>query len=303
MRRLASAPILALAVLVIACGTPAPSTAPDPADPSADVGPSLTVERDGVLVTASLEVDPVVAGDVVRIGASVVNVGPGTLFWQAGGCDLLDDLQVGGPAVEDEPVPDPPQGDDPAAIAGLIRWAALVSDVGERSTVLPPGTPPGQMLACTSDLGVGELEPGGVATVEAIWPATLVDGRPVEAGEYVLRFAFPFAGRQPAPPFAGDISGTDPIVVDVPFEVVGEPWVGITPAQAVDAALADARVREWLLRAVDRSSFAGSSVRLVDGRWRIEIRLLDAGGAQGPTARIEVDPATGTVTTAELPSG
>jgi hypothetical protein len=308
MLRARSVLLPALVVVTVACTSPGPATSPAP---SAGGSPSPapldripvanSIQRDDVTLTIQIDAGRVVTGDKIRLIATATNTQPGIVMWQGGGCDLLGNLVLKGPGVPAAPVGDPPPGNDPAAITALIRWAALVGGSGQTGFV-PPNLPPGANFGCTSDLRINELKPGEIERIEAIWNGTTADGIAAPAGAYSVQLTFPYLARQAAGPFEGDpFADAKPIVVEVPYEVVGEAWAGLSAAQAVDAALADGRVQAWI-GGIQRTSIGGARIQLRDGAiWRFEV---DVAGPTGDTAGIvvvEVDPTSGAVTRVDIP--
>jgi hypothetical protein len=275
-------------------------TAPPPVD-GAPV--SRSTEDQGVLVGLQLSTDRVRAGDAVQLIVSATNDGAGIVFWQGGGCDLLQDVALEGPPAQVVQPADPPAGDGPDAVAGLVRWSALSMSGSSTMPFVPPNLAPGQSFGCTSDLKVNELRPGESARVAAVWHGLTGDGTPAPAGLYHVKLTFPFLARQAAAPFKGDaLADQHPITLDAGFEVVGEPWSGLTSAEAIDKALADARVMTWIADALPKTQVGGARIRLTDaGSWRFEIDRMTPDRMDTDVATIEIDPTTGEVTPVTLP--
>jgi hypothetical protein len=284
-------------------GPASPSSAPS-ASPPVDGAPvSRSTEDQGVVLGLQLSTDRVRAGDGVQLIVTATNDGAGIVFWQGGGCDLLQDVALEGPPGQVVEPGDPPPGDDPDAVAGLVRWSALSGTSPSTMPFVPPNLPPGQPFACTSDLRINELRPGETARVAAVWHGRTGDGTPAPAGLYHVKLTFPFLARQAAGPFKGDaFADQRPITLDAGFEVVGGSWTGLTSAQAIDKALADARVRTWIADALPKTRVGGARIQLTDqGAWRFEIDRMTPDGMNAEVATIEVDPTTGAVTAVTLP--
>src|SRR4051812_7467414 len=227
--------------------TSSPSVAATEPPPVDGAPVSRSTEDQGVVLTIQLSTDRVRAGDAVQLVASATNDGSGIVFWQGGGCDLLEDVALEGPPAQVVQPGDPPAGEDADAVAGLVRWSALSMTSPSAMPFVPPNLAPDQTFGCSSDLKVNELRPGETARVPAVWHGLNGDGTPAPAGLYHVKVSFPFLVRQAAAPFKGDaIADQHPIALDAGFEVVGEPWTGLTSDQAVDKALADARVQRWI---------------------------------------------------------
>ncbi len=290
-----------------AAGSPSMSSAPSPSasgQPAVDGAPvARSTDDQGVVLTIQLSTDRVRAGDPVQLIATATNHGPGIVFWQGGGCDLLGDVTLEGPPVQVVQPGDPPPGEDPDAVAGLVRWSALSMASPSTMPFVPPNLAPDQMFGCTSDLKINELQPGETVRVAAVWHGLTGDGTPAPAGLYHVKLLFPFLVRQAAPPFKGDaMADQHPIALDAGFEVAGAPWSGITSAQAIDRALADARVKAWIADALPRTRVGGARIRLTEaGSWRFEIDRMTADGLDNEVATIEIDPTTGAVTAVTLP--
>jgi hypothetical protein len=310
-----------LIIVLSACGaTPvarpsapagSPSSAPSPSASAAATEPppvdgapvSRSTEDQGVVLTLQLSTDHVRAGDPVQLIVTATNNGAGIVFWQGGGCDLLQDVSLDAPPAEVVQVGDPPAGDGPDAVAGLVRWSALSMTSPTAMPFVPPNLPAGQMFACTSDLRINELKPGETARVAAVWHGVAGDGTPAPAGLYHVKLTFPFLARQAAAPFKGDaFADQHPITLDAGFEVAGGPWSGLTSSQAIDKALADARVKAWIADALPKTQVGGARIRLTEqGSWRFEIDRMTPDGMNSEVATIEIDPTTGAVTSVTLP--
>jgi hypothetical protein len=303
-------PLVLVGLLLTGCATP--GRTPTPSGPSGSATPSPldripvsnSVLRDGVRLTIQLDAGQVTGGDEIRLIVEATNTEPGIVMWQGGGCDLLGNIVLEGPPIETVPIGDPPQTNDAAGITGLIRWAAL-SDRGSGHTMfVPPNMPAGANFGCPSDLRINELKPGETERVEAIWHGTTTDGIPAPAGAYRVTVSFPYLERMAVGPFEGDpFADAKPIVVEVPYQVVGSAWQGISAAAALDRALADARVQGWIAGGLQRTEIGGATIRLTDGAiWRFEVTVMDAttGQAAGTTV-VDIDPASGAVTRVELP--
>lgn len=312
MSRSTAALLPAIALVLAACSANAPaSSAPTASPGSAAPSPldripvSNAIQRDGVTLTIQIDAGRVAAGDEIRLIVTATNTEPGIVMWQGGGCDLLGNLALTGPEIPAVPVGDPPPGNDAAGVTGLIRWAALAGTGSGHTMFVPPNMPPGANFGCTADLRINELKPGETERVEAIWHGTTADGIPAPAGSYSVKVTFPYLDRMAAGPFEGDpFADAKPIAVEVPYEVVGAPWAGISAADAVDKALADGRVQAWIGGGLQRTQVGGASIQLRDGAvWRFEIAVMDATGEQAGTAVVEVDPMSGAVARVELPPG
>jgi hypothetical protein len=279
-----------------ATAPPAGATAPPEGATAAPEGVEAVVERDLVVVSLGLAADRVRAGEPLLARMHVMNAGPGVVFWQGGGCDLLNGLALVGP-----PIDQPPAGREWPGTAGLVKWAAGVDERAHTGFV-PTDLPPGVAFACTSDLRVNEIQTGATETIDAVWLGVTSDSLPAPGGRYVARVSFPFLARQAAGPFPGDpIADQRPIAVELPFEVDGVRYDGLAATEAIDAALADPGVARWIDERLPRERLGGTRIRLVDGVWRFEIDLSDTqtGESEG-VAVILIEAASGRVEVVDL---
>lgn len=149
----------------------------------------------------------------------------------------------------------------------------------------------GKQLGCL-DVGLTHLlKPGRKITQRAVWtewPHVPTPGVPVD-----LVATFPFAGRGEAHTESDD----RPIEVHLASAILdGEPWPWMTPAQAVDAALADPVFAAWLAEE-PAASWINPSITLdADaGTWTIGLFRDALGGAHGWAGQVTMDAVTGTV--------
>ena len=287
MSRRSGVVLLVMACVVAACGGEPPTS---PGGDATKVAEPVTAsaQADGVLVTVVLSAGRVAAGETVDVEVRVRNAGMGAVSWQSGGCELLNGFSSEAPTFDQ-----PPAGREWPGAMGLAKWSATTGGVSIEP-VRPAGLPAGMNFGCPSDLRVGEIQPGGTETAEAEWPVLRSDGVPGPAGVYRIGYSFPLIGRVPADQVR-DPFGTRPIVLEVPVTVTGTPFAGIASTQAIDAAFADARVAAWATARLTQQTLAGAEIRLVDGRWRFTIRLMD-----DRATVVLVDAETGGVVDVEL---
>jgi hypothetical protein len=293
---------LPLAVLLFGCGSApdpsdgTPSTAPGTAEPTEDGAvdrpASASGQADGVIVTLSVSSDRLAPGDRISIRVDVLNAALGPVTWMSGGCGLLNDLAITGPALAEQPPGDP--GPD---AAGLARWSALSQGQGIASW-RPPGLPEDVMVGCPANLAYEDIGPGETATAEATWRAVDAFGAPAPAGDYMIEAAFPYIGRMAADEMQGEPPPMRPIPVSLPLMVEGPAFDGIPASAAIDAATADRRVAAWFGQ-LPANQMTGAHIRLVDGVWQYTIDV----GLDGATTVVRVDPATGEVLDVRLAGG
>jgi hypothetical protein len=309
-RRPALAAALAAALLVAGCGN-APDDArptspgiaspgvasPDPADPP-PLDPGRPVEatggRDGVRVVLHLEHDRLSAGGTQRARILVSNEGPGTAYWEGTECQLVSAMQV-------EPPPAPPERPGRAwdGDFGVLKSISLQGP-GVATFMIPDALARGELSqGCDAVGAIGEIPAGGVLAIDAGWPALTLYGAPAPPGAYRARLPFPYLGRGPFPPAFGEGPAVPPIDVELPFTVAGAVLAGISPGEAIDAALADGRFGGWLA-SIDRRRWSSSHLRFVDGTWQLGF-TYDAQEGAGRTAEVRVHPASGAVLEVRLP--
>jgi hypothetical protein len=291
-RRLrASMGALAMAgfVCLAACGTP-PTPSAEGAVPAA-----ATVERDGLRVTLSISADRVAGGQTLRLRIDALNIGTDRAAYESGGCGPLGAVTIEAPhgVGEAGPIADPPGGDSVDAVLGLAKWSAAPQPNPGLELVRGANVPDDVHVLCTADLGFEDIAPGATFSAQGSWPVRRTDGTPPPAGAYTVSLPFPFAGRATAGEVLADGSeawrAVKPVTVEVPFRVLPADGPSIDAVEAVDAAIADPRVRAWAAVRLSRTGLEGSTIRWVDGRWRWRIQARDG------TVDILVDGGTGRV--------
>jgi hypothetical protein len=280
MRR--SAATVAAVVIAAAlggCAQPSPV-------PQEDPGPATTVVRDGVAVTLSLERGQLPAGDRTWALVIVENRSPVDVIYRGGGCDFLADLGI--------------EVAVPVAAAAGLEWEGAAGDFKRLAGGPPEAARLGafleasfvddQAVACTSDLGVNELAAGQRLEMRAAWNGE-ISGTVAPPGAATVTARFPYLGRPQhgADPFARDVA---PIVARVVVTVVDTGIRVISPNEAIDAALGDARFAAWL-NAEPMPRWQGVGVEVKDGNYVVTLsRLIDGVPVDG---QVTVDRATGRV--------
>lgn len=287
---------LAAGMLIAACSTTTVSPSPPveaTGGPIALGQPKLVrAELHEVVVALMLDHERAPSGQELRARVEVTNTGSGPVSWQSGGCGLFNGLSLSGPDV-----PQPPPGRAWDGTAHWAKWSATTSGVGLVPFVPPNVAAQGQpwSFACSADLRVEDLAPGELAVVDAVWVGFASDGQPTPGGRYTLSYAFPFLARVPKEAFRGDpIADATPIKVALDFMIDARPGVAVPSTLAFDAALADARVANWISR-VTREQLYGASVVLEGGVWHIRIET------ESGAAEIGVIASTGTVASVKVP--
>jgi hypothetical protein len=137
-------------------------------------------------------------------------------------------------------------------------------------------------MFCTADLRINELAPGATLGMRAAWDGRVGGVAPAPAGPAVVKASFPFIGVADA--VGKDVTDTRPISVVMDTTVVG---VGagapaaLSPALAIDAALADPQFATWV-QAAPEVTWVNPNIVFQDGVWAIGL-FKTAPDAQRPT--------------------
>lgn len=256
-------PLMAAMILAIAgCGA-APGPARLDPDPAGEPVVAST-QRDGVVVMLTASTDRIASLGVVELRVEIINASLETVAWRSGGCELLDDFRVLSP-----PVPQPPAGRAFPGTADLAKFSATSGGVSIDLVRAGPAQP--IVVGCPADLRFEDIEPGATLSIDAAWVARTTDGAPAPPGDYRIAFAFPWVARGRADALPPEPPPARPIPLEVSVKVVGKPFAGIASTLAVDAALADPRVADWVSRHLPKERLDGAEIRLVEGRWQFTI--------------------------------
>jgi len=273
-----------LALSVAGCATNPVEPTPSP------VTATASTTREGVTVTVSASSATVAGGDTIRLHVSAVDTGLEPVTWQSGGCGLMMWFGVDGPEIVQ-----PPPGTVLPGVANLIKWAAS-SDSVAYAGVRRPGLPADAAMACPADLGYDDFGPGETISTEADWPATTTDGVPLPPGPIRITYAFPFVAHGTKEGLLqGPIQNVAPIPVALPITIGGVPVDAIPSTDAMDAALTDPRVADWVVQRVPRERLNGARIQFVDGAWQLTVLVK---GDRSTVVR--VDPTTGHVVDVQL---
>jgi hypothetical protein len=244
------------------------------------------VERDGVRLTLELESTQIQMGVESWATMTGENVGAGTVFFMTDGCEVPVQLlaRLGGGWIG---------GAQQLGIAAEFKALALRGE-GAGHAHLLSGFMPEQRLGRApgcADTGIPqELTPGKRLTQRSVWWPW--DDAPMPAVPVTLEASFPFAGRGRAAETA------DPIVVSLDSWIASdESWPWMTPAQAVDAALADPVFFAWLLEVPSRTWINASlDLDTEAGIWQVGL-FRDAPTGVSWAKLIQLDAATGQLIT------
>jgi hypothetical protein len=252
--------------VTLAAGCVPEASAPTPPVP---MPTASTVARGGVSVTLSVASRQLLAGTQTAAFLEIHNDSAAEVFFDRDLCLLEQSLSFdgsyGGPP---QPTENPGRTWSDARLA-WVKTTALynpVSVIGFRPA--SAGDDLRTPLACAVVAAGYGLRPGGVIRDDEIVVARRTDGLPAWPGTYVAGFTFPT---------------DDPIHVEVRVDVIGPTYAGISRAQAVDAALADAEVAAWLV-SIGKSGIEDGAAWFDRGTWTITIRTWTGQGT------VTVDP-------------
>ena len=233
--------------------SPTPSATPRPTpvatlgqgDPPDDSLPKrASVERDGVRVTIQIGDNPLRSGQRTVIEATIKNTGRDTLHWMVDGCgvNVWPHVDLPGAQWRSSAVATTPQ----------LRAYSTYLQLGARLDLpnrleFEPGWLFGRRHYGCADLGIPRsLKPGASTTDELIWSGQSRDrlGPPLTSPAVVTaKFARWWRGdAEDAPP------NQKPIIVTLDSRVTGGPAPEfLSPAEAIDAALADPAFTQWII--------------------------------------------------------
>jgi hypothetical protein len=215
-------------------------------------GPSAVVTRNGVKL--SLKLDRAVYKKDQPVWADVLieNTGSDPVLWVGGGCAVGAHVTV---QAANAPGVTPA---DAAAAKLRQRWQEEYRrDEQQRFTDESEleAQKKGLSRACTTDVRNEELKPGASIHYRGAWDQQLSyypNKLLASPGRYTVEATFPM----------GSYKALDPVAVRAEVELAGDRPKLIDRIQALDAALADTRVMDWLL------AHSGDGVaRQENGQW------------------------------------
>lgn len=235
---------------------------------------SWTVEKNGVRVTVELERNPMPGGELTWATATVTNVGADDVAWLHDGCAVA--VYIWGPMEGASWRP----GQTQVGVAANYKSAALRQLGVEDGAVVIRFTPERFVnkkgsYGC-SDIGITEtLEPGKSIVERARWDGVagqLLGAPPTGFVELTGSFRYFWRAAMGEPP---DVTTA---LIDVPVPALIDSQVPpiIHPAEAIDAALLDARLVDVLERR--KIGHANEPIVRFDptiGTW--QVGLLDHG--------------------------
>jgi hypothetical protein len=229
---------------------------------------------DGLSMAVILDRTEVAPGAAVAISVAIRNDRPGPVVLFLDGCDAPATVSA------TVPVPGDPPGRTWDGIAGAFKSYALTQGNGIGGT--PPTVPTrveGTAVGCSvpGDTGERTLAPGTSTNASFLWTADLVKGVPALPGEIAIsvHVGHDPSGPPPSPPpgYTGVIGSWVKVYRQLTWtatiRIEGAAPRVLTPGQALDVMLADARFVTWLS---EQPASTWSTANLL---------LLDQGPAQG----------------------
>ena len=286
--------VLIVTLVVAGCAVTTPSPPPrQAASPDATQPPVVTQppapsvpaglerfaenERDGVRLTLELESAPLQLGVETWATMTVENAGADSVFYLTDGCEIPMELlaHVGGDWVG---------GNDQLGVAAEFKRLALFGDRSGDSHLLmgfKPEQHVGRDGGC-ADVGVPhELAAGERLSQRALWEPW--EDAPIPSVPVTLEASFPFSGRH------RDSVELDPVQVQFDSWITSmDTWPWLTPAQAVDAALADPTFFAWLHEVPSRTWInAHLSLDAEKGIWEVGLFRDDPGSAWAKIVKMD----------------
>jgi hypothetical protein len=292
------------AVLVIVgagCGVapPPPSgSAATDATPSGDSDESVaSLDESGIRLTLAIERDRTVVGQPLWAGATIENLGPGSVFWDAScAWPVVITVTPDAPTDLDLGRQDWPESFD--LFKSVLTPEPYFPDRRrefEAEAVINAGSaggcPPAVDPADLPD--TNEVSDGTSISHRAAWDGNDYMGMPPLPGRYTVRATFAFwRGTDPEPP---SDTGQQRIQVSVPILVEGEEVDWLSPEAAIDALLSDARFAE-VLADTPPTRWADTGIAFEEDHWVVR---LDIGPPPGDLSEPDligvVDARTGEV--------
>lgn len=221
----------------------------DPASTADPDGPvTASGGRDGVVVTLTFDKGEYAPGEVAWAHVRVENRGDRAAAWEAGGCRQPADIEAW-PASFSEP------GREWSGVAAEAKQL-LLRNLRERggfpflSKAVLEAERRGEMMGCTADSVIDLLKPGAAEEIRLGWDTS---GWPPGVAE--VRASFPYYGRTDSADagsfYERGIPTIDPITASASIRLVGSRPAFLSPAEAIDVALARERLMRWLEKPLD----------------------------------------------------
>lgn len=274
------------AMILAACSAAPPSTGPSTVPSAAPSAARVvaTATRDDVRVTLTLD-GPPRADAPSWATLRIENLGGAGVRWAGGGCG--DPGSIG---IDLRPAFAP--GREWPGLLGRFKTLGLGLDNGRFANPASAGYIAedrfGKQVACPASLSLLTLAPGAVLEMRAGWDGRIGDpGQPAPSGPAIVSGAFEFIGIVGT--VANDVFETKPIQVRIETTVEGKAAASLSPALAIDAALADPQFAAWV-QAAPEATWINPSIDLVGGSWSIGLFRQSSGAPTEPYGAVTVDP-------------
>ncbi len=244
------AAVLAIAgvmVSVVSVGAQSPEPAASVASPEAatsrpapelGVGaPTMSAERDGVLLEVWLDHTSLPAGARLNALVRVSNQGTTTVLWQTNICGT-------GPAETTIAPSRPPDTEVEWTGRAATFKRKLLDNVLAPSVLWDATTIDLENVGCDAYSAIEPFEPGSVAEMTVAWDAVDRPGRPIVPGPATVTSTFETwtPRKQPAEPVDPDHE----LVASTTIEIVGGMGETVPVARYADIALSDDTFRTWV---------------------------------------------------------
>jgi hypothetical protein len=227
------AALVLVATIVAACGGEDPSNAVPDTSP-----PPVTVARDGLLVTLTVERASLPAAARTWVPVTVDNTSNEVRMWQGGGCNFLADVRI-----ETATAVTPEPGRVWKGLAG--RFKQLIgppTQASNRGSFIDERFVDQSGVACTADLRVNEISAGQRLQMKAAWDGE-IEGVVAPPGPARIVASFPYLG------LAGKPDAPQPIEATIGVDVVDQGVRLLSSGQAIDAALGNRDFADFLAAA------------------------------------------------------
>jgi hypothetical protein len=215
-----------------------PEAATPPPAPELGVGsPTMSAERDGVLLEVWLDHTSLPVGERLHALVRVSNTGTSNVLWQTNICGTGPAETTITPA---RPLDTGVEWPGPAAtfkrllldeeLAPRVLWDATTIDL--------------ENVGCTAYGAIEPFEPGSSAEMTVAWDAVDRPGRPIVPGPATVTSTFETWTPRQRPAEPGDPD--QELVASTTIEIVGEMGDAVPIGRYADIALADDTFRTWV---------------------------------------------------------
>jgi hypothetical protein len=224
---------------------PTPVVTPGPSEPPVgSLARSRSVEREGVRVTVRVSQNPLRAGERAVVSTTIKNTGRDTLRWSVDGCGVNAYVHADLPGAQRRP--------SSISTTPLLRaYSAWLQKEARLELPIWLKFEPAWLFderdyGC-ADLAIGRsLKPGASTTQELIWGGQIANRLgPPPTSPAVVSATFDYWYRGALD--QGEET-REPIVVTLDSWVTGGPAAAfLSPAEAIDSALADPAFADWII--------------------------------------------------------